>query len=225
MRSRNFKRWTSLLLVIAMIVSLFPTSALAAIPGTDGGARYKNMYLHSATNQRPIATYTYADNTNYFTTPATLASGVAEGDIQRLEWMLLTFAMDKGQNIDLQLYKLSEEYPGNEIELVPNFEEGTELIPEDFLVSLVNGGTGKNAVPAYLRVRRFTDNIIPAGADAATQNVQRNPDYERTDLNEFNYKNAPSTDMIGKGVYGRYGEPYQPVESTAALFSESFCQG
>ena len=93
------KKLVSFLLVTSMAVSLLPVHAFAYIPGSEGEGRFKNMFMNSAENQRPIASYMYADNNNFFNTPTTINLSNPGG----LEWMLLTFAVEKGQSVDLQL--------------------------------------------------------------------------------------------------------------------------
>ena len=200
-----YKRLTASLLSIAIILTLLPVTAMAAIADKDSDMVFKNMYLHSAMNQRPISTYMYGDSMNYINTATTLDPSTPGG----LEWMLLTFAIDKSQNIDLELYKLSDELSDEdllEFELAPN----PDLIPEDFLVGIQDGGTGENAKPLYLVTRRFWGNIDPAEADASTQ-VEKAADYIRADLDVFNYELCEPTFFHDQPAYGHHGEPFEPA--------------
>ena len=140
-RTRSLtKKLVSFLLVTSMAVSLLPVQAFAYIPGSEGEGRFKNMFMNSAENQRPIASYMYADNTNFFNTPTTINLSNPGG----LEWMLLTFAVEKGQGVDLQLFKLSDsaEVRDGQIVLKPESEHTN---PEDFLVGILNGVEGEGA--------------------------------------------------------------------------------
>ncbi len=98
------KKLISFFVVASMAVSLLPVQAFAYIPGNEGDVRFKNMFMNSAENRSPIASYMYADNINFFNTPTTINLSNPGG----LEWMLLTFAVEKGQSVDLQLFKLSD---------------------------------------------------------------------------------------------------------------------
>ena len=60
------KKFIAVILTLAMLITALPLQVFAYIPGHDTEAGFKNMYMHSAVNQRPIATYMYGDNTNYF---------------------------------------------------------------------------------------------------------------------------------------------------------------
>ncbi len=63
---QRVKKFTAVFLTLAMLITALPLQVFAYIPGHDTEAGFKNMYMHSAVNQRPIATYMYGDNTNYF---------------------------------------------------------------------------------------------------------------------------------------------------------------
>ena len=201
-----------------MVLSLTPIHVFAYVPGKKEDAAFKNMFLHSAVNQRPIATYMYADNTNYFQTAATTAT-LSEEAPGGLEWMLLTFAIDRNQDGDLLLYKLqgdklAEALTQGSIELMPN----SNLDLEDFLEPIIDEDT-----PLYLSTRRCTKNIAPQPAPASEW-VHLAETFERSDLDEFNFRETPSTMMKEEPIYGHKGEPYVPptpvpAESQMALLT------
>lgn len=146
---KQLRKFTATFLTVAMLLTALPMQVFAYIPGRDDEASFKNMYMHSAINQRPIATYMYGDNMNYFNSATTLDSSNPGG----LEWMLLTFAIDRNQDVDLLLYKLT----GSALETAIN-EYQAELVPredlelEDFLEPITNDGS-----PLYLSVKRYWD--------------------------------------------------------------------
>ena len=107
--------------------------------------------------------------------------------------MLLTFAIDKSQNIGLELYKLSSDLSDEdflEFELVLS----PDLIPEDFLIGTQDGGTGEAAKPLHLVTRRFRGNIDSAEADASTQ-LEIAEDYIHADLDTFDFESCKPTVM------------------------------
>ena len=65
---------TASVLTFAMLLTLFPATAFAAVPSVDEGATYKNMFMHSAINHRPVSSYFYSNSENYFNTAVTLDS-------------------------------------------------------------------------------------------------------------------------------------------------------
>lgn len=185
------KKFTAVILTLAMLITALPLQVFAYIPGHDTEAGFKNMYMHSAVNQRPIATYMYGDNTNYFNSAATLDPSNPGG----LEWMLLTFAIDRNQDVDLLLYRLKGEQLETALndyqsELVPR----EDLEPEDFLDPITDS-------PLYLSVKRYWDNIEPYQAPASEW-VTQAPDFERPDLDVYPFEDTESTVMKAEPVYG-----------------------
>ena len=215
---RRAKKLTAWLLTLALILTLLPVSALAAIPGTDDqDSRFKNMLLHSAVNRRPISTYQYKDSINYFQTPITIqdGTGTLPSTPGKLEWTLLTFAIDRNQTGDLKLYKLdTERLEDGQIPLVPRDDDPDAL--EDFLIPLIPSTidpvSGEEIEhPVYLSAKRFLDNIDPPSAQASDV-VQLAQGFDRAELDTWHYEDAPEEVIQNANIFGRDGLPYMPPE-------------
>ena len=215
---RRAKKLTAWLLTLALILTLLPVSVLAAIPGTDDqDSRFKNMLLHSAVNRRPISTYQYKDSINYFQTPITIQAGTGAlpSAPAKLEWTLLTFAIDRNQTGDLKLYKLdTERLEDGQIPLVPRDDDPDAL--EDFLIPLIPSTidpvSGEEIEhPIYLSAKRFLDNIDPPGARASDV-VQLAQGFDRAELDTWHYEDAPEEIIRNADIFGRSGLPYMPPE-------------
>lgn len=215
---RRAKKLTAWLLTLALILTLLPVSALAAIPGTDDqDSRFKNMLLHSAVNRRPISTYQYKDSINYFQTPITIqdGTGTLPSTPGKLEWTLLTFAIDRNQTGDLKLYKLdTERLEDGQIPLVPRDDDPDAL--EDFLIPLIPSTidpvSGEEIEhPVYLSAKRFLDNIDSPGARASDV-VQLAQGFDRAELDTWHYEDALEEVIRNANIFGRDGLPYMPPE-------------
>ena len=172
------------MVVTAMLVTMLPVTASASVPDRDSGAVFKNMYMHSAATQRPVATYTYGDSINYFNSAAVCDKASTGG----LEWLLMSFAIEKGQDGDLLLYR----YNGDKDESAV-LEAGQNLELEDFLEPIQDVKDGK----AYLNAIHFKDNIDPSDA-ASTEEVTLSKDYDRKDLDIFERDPSKATMMKSK---------------------------
>lgn len=215
---RRAKKLTAWLLTLALILTLLPVSALAAIPGTDDqDSRFKNMLLHSAVNRRPISTYQYKDSINYFQTPITIqdGTGTLPSTSGKLEWTLLTFAIDRNQTGDLKLYKLdTERLEDGQIPLVPRDDDPDAL--EDFLIPLIPSTidpiSGEEIEhPVYLSAKRFLNNIDPPSAQASDV-VQLAQGFDRAELDTWHYEDALEEVIRNANIFGRDGLPYMPPE-------------
>ena len=215
---RRAKKLTAWLLTLALILTLLPVSALAAIPGTDDqDSRFKNMLLHSAVNRRPISTYQYKDSINYFQTPITIqdGTGTLPSTSGKLEWTLLTFAIDRNQTGDLKLYKLdTERLEAGQIPLVPRDDDPDAL--EDFLIPLIPSTidpiSGEEIEhPVYLSAKRFLNNIDPPSAQASDV-VQLAQGFDRAELDTWHYEDALEEVIRNANIFGRDGLPYMPPE-------------
>lgn len=112
----KISRVVSVVLTLAMLLSVIPLQALAVDPGTlEPEAIFKNMQLFSAVNQRPISLSFSADVTqeqpdyeprNYLY--SSITPNRSDESDNPLEWMVFAYAIQRSQDIDMELYQLDE---------------------------------------------------------------------------------------------------------------------
>ena len=99
-RQKRLSRVVSILLTLALVVSLLPTQALAL--GSYGEppdqVAFKVMRMDGVRTVKPISKYLYGTKENQFFRSTDLNySG---------SWVQLTYVIEKSQQVSLELYKL-----------------------------------------------------------------------------------------------------------------------
>lgn len=106
-RQKRLSRVVSILLTLALVVSLLPTQALAL--GSYGEppdqVAFKVMRMDGVRTVKPISKYLYGTKVNDLYRPVDLNySG---------SWVQLTYVIAKSQPVSLELYKLNNKQPAD----------------------------------------------------------------------------------------------------------------
>lgn len=151
MTRQRKNRAISMLLVVVMVLGMIPMITKAA----EEPKVESSMKLEHAFDFSLISALCHSDELgafqNYYTSPVT-RGGLGKNP---LEWTLLSYAMEFGQNIDLELWRLPDSYQNDErnpIQLSPNTESDA---PEEFLEGGVRIG--------YLNGYKIEDHLEEVG--------------------------------------------------------------
>lgn len=151
MTRQRKNRAISVLLVVVMVLGMIPMITKAAEePKVEASMKLEHAFDFSL-----ISALCHSDELgafqNYYTSPVT-RGGFGKNP---LEWTLLSYAMEFGQNIDLELWRLPDSYQTDErnpIQLLPNTESDA---PEEFLEGGVKIG--------YLNGYKIEDHLEEVG--------------------------------------------------------------
>lgn len=151
MTRQRKNRAISILLVVVMVLGMIPMITKAAEePKVEASMKLEHAFDFSL-----ISALCHSDELgafqNYYTSPVT-RGGLGKNP---LEWTLLSYAMEFGQNIDLELWRLPDSYQNDErnpIQLSPNAESDA---PEEFLEGGVKIG--------YLNGYKIEDHLEEVG--------------------------------------------------------------
>lgn len=198
------KRFLSLFLSLAMVLSL--TVPMASAEENPEGIKFKNMMMQVLRTGDFVSHYDYASKENTAYKPFNFN--------QNDTWVDLNFTISYSQSVDLQLYKLKEEYI-EEIEkygstvgfsvlesfIDASYPQFGAYKPEEFLDGDPIG---------YLKGIRFTGNIIGNEGDAQVQYKKVTQAEWATAIADAVFDNSPDP-VVAKDLYafGYGGQSYR----------------
>ena len=204
------RRLMALVLVAALLAGLIPlgTAAAAEIPV---GSIAINAQMQSAFTGKPISTY-YAEEGlaygNYYQNPAALSMTCDSP----LEWTLFSFAIHNNQNVQIELYEMSDEYQAsleNPVGLSRNDASATE--PEEFLGEYLG----------YVAAIQITEVATPGAEEGWYDYVPLTPGELHDLARDYVLAGTQPTKMDDVLVYGIYGEPYESEPETPSITTSS----
>lgn len=208
----SMKRALSLLLTLALVLGLLPTSAFAARDGeVPSIIEYKAMSLTNLLDKSWISRYEYAQERNTFYDDVNL-------NIPSL--LRLVFTIEKSQNVNLVLYKLDEsvvqhpedddDYAHLEYYYDPDADDFGASVPEEFLGERIG----------YINGIRVLDNIVKPDPNLNQVDYKRIDDEDWTRIiNDAAMGNLLAQPMEEIYAFGFKGEklPERVGEDAAAM--------
>ena len=201
-RQKRLSRVVSILLTLALVVSLLPTQALAL--GSYGEppdqVAFKVMRMDGVRTVKPISKYLYGTKVNDLYRPVDLNySG---------SWIQLTYVIARSQPVSLELYKLNSDFPISNPLILDYAQNADEM--EEFLGDRIG----------YLHGIRVTDNVVPLepGGDIYTDPQVGWRDIDRDTwvsiLNDAILKHTrPAETMKDIYAFGYQGEQFEGLDT------------
>ena len=215
MKHRQRNRLIALLLSLTLLLGMLPAASLAA---EDDLTATSSIMLQRAFTHETISVNCSSDEIGLFQNY--YQSFVTQDSLtdNPLEWLLLSFVLEKGQNVSLELWRLPEsESDSNEnpVEMAPSME-GPD-VNEDFLGE-------QNEPIGYLSGIRIMNNIL------VEEDENGDPVYSLIELTDEELslacmeaikEGAEPTTMYDEEFVGHKGEPYIPVSTLSMLSAAS----
>ena len=204
-RQKRLSRVVSILLTLALVVSLLPTQALAL--GSYGEppdqVAFKVMRMDGVRTVKPISKYLYGTKVNDLYRPVDLNySG---------SWVQLTYVIAKSQPVILELYKLNSDFSISNPLILDYAQNADEM--EEFLGDRIG----------YLHGIRVTDNVVPLepGGDIYADPQVGWKDIDRETwvsiLNDAILEHTrPAETMKDIYAFGYQGEQFEGLDTTQA---------
>lgn len=207
--ARTTRRTISLLLTLALLLGMLPTTAFAAHEGeTPAIIEFKSMTLVNLMGRQWISRYEYAKEENTF-------SGDVNLNVPSL--LRIGFTIEKSQYVNLALYKLDErvvQHPENGDDYAhltyyydPEADDLGASVPEEFLGTKIG----------YINGIQILENIENPDPAAGQVEYHRITDEEwNTIINEAASGQRLAQPMQNIYAYGFKGEKLQPPAPSEA---------
>ena len=204
-RQKRLSKVVSILLILALVVNLLPTQALAL--GSYGEppdqVAFKVMRMDGVRTVKPISKYLYGTKVNDLYRPVDLNySG---------SWVQLTYVIAKSQPVSLELYKLNSDFSISNPLILDYAQNADEM--EEFLGDRIG----------YLHGIRVTDNVVPLepGGDIYTDPQVGWKDIDRETwvsiLNDAILEHTrPAETMKDIYAFGYQGEQFEGLDTAQA---------